>query len=72
MVACPFCPSWAAVGEEVTAGYAAFFFSLYGTQRSVLAPPKARLDADGQQPSAFFGVFIRCLTSEDASSIDCL
>jgi hypothetical protein len=38
MVAYPFCPSWAAVGEQVTAGYAAFFFSLYRTQLSVIAP----------------------------------
>ena len=37
MVAYPFCPSWAAVGEQVTAGYAAFFFSLYRTQLSVIA-----------------------------------
>ena len=37
MVAYPFCPSWAAVGEPVTAGYAAFFFSLYGTRLSVIA-----------------------------------
>jgi phytanoyl-CoA hydroxylase len=37
MVAYPFCPSWAAVGEQVTAGYAAFFFSLYGTRLSVIA-----------------------------------
>ena len=38
MVAYPFCPSWAAVGEQFTAGYAAFFFSLYRTQLSVIAP----------------------------------
>jgi hypothetical protein len=37
MVAYPFGPSWAAVGEQVTAGYAAFFFSLYGTRLSVIA-----------------------------------
>ncbi|MCE2728094.1 MAG: hypothetical protein LW698_15210, partial [Planctomycetaceae bacterium] len=37
MVAYPFCPSWAAVGEQVTAGYAAFFFFLYGTRLSVIA-----------------------------------
>jgi hypothetical protein len=36
-VAYPFCPSWAAVGEQVTAGYAAFFFFLYGTRLSVIA-----------------------------------
>jgi hypothetical protein len=41
MVAYPFCPSWAAVGEQVTAGYAAFFFSLYRTQLSVIAPTGA-------------------------------
>jgi len=33
----PFCPSWAAVGEQVLAGYAAFFFSLYRTRLSVIA-----------------------------------
>ena len=37
MVAYPFCPSWAAVGEQVTAGYAAFFLFLYGTRLSVIA-----------------------------------
>ena len=37
MVAVPFCPSWAAVGEQVTAGYAAIFFSLYRKQLSVIA-----------------------------------
>jgi len=36
MVAYPFWPSWAAVGEPVTAGYAAFFFSLYGTRLSLI------------------------------------
>jgi hypothetical protein len=40
MVAYPFCPSWAAVGEQVTAGYAAFFFSLYRTRLSVIAHQK--------------------------------
>ena len=50
MVAYPFCPSWAAVGEQVTAGYAAFFFSLYGTRLSVIALRKEteKLRNDGR------------------------
>lgn len=43
MVAYPFYPSWAAVGEQVTAGYANFFFSLYRTRLSVIAPQRDRV-----------------------------
>jgi hypothetical protein len=55
MVAYPFCPSWAAVGEQVTAGYAAFFFSLYRTQLSVIAPIRPGCDNVTDEPVGAVG-----------------
>jgi hypothetical protein len=52
VVAYPCRPSWAAVGEQVTAGYGAFFFSLNGKRLSARAqrcsfPRSAKSRGDG-------------------------
>ena len=68
-MAYPFGPSWAAVGEQVTAGYAAFFFFLYRTQLSVIAPDSTarsrRLPKAGQ---AGRGVEVFYSTCADATA----
>lgn len=73
MVAYPFCPSWAAVGEPVTAGYAAFFFFLYRTQLSVIAPDAEADIAEGywfyERQSPGLGDYFRSCLIADIESL---